>query len=586
MDERSIRIEKVARLRQQGINPYPYGFDRSHAIAEALHLWPQDAEGHGPQVLLAGRLIAVRRMGKAIFAHLEDQDARIQLHLSLDRTREYGSFKDLVDRGDIVGVTGSLFYTRTGELTVAVEEFTMLAKAVQPLPEKYHGLRDLETMRRQRYRHLIVDPEARQLFKKRSRILSLVRAFLDERGFLDVQTPTLQPIYGGAAARPFVTHHNELHRDLYLRIATELYLKRLVVGGFDKVYEIGAIFRNEGIDSTHNPEFTLLELYWAYADYTDIMALTEELIRFVAQELNGSLKLPPRTVGDRTVEIDLAPPWRRLTVHQSVQQYAGVTLSPGSTKAEALAAARQAGLTDEGLEGMSADELVMLIFEKRVEEHLVEPTFIVDFPASLCPLTKPHRDEPRLAERFEPYMAGMEIGNAYSELTDPAYQAEQFAVQRKRSLSGDEEAHPVDEDYIFALEHGLPPTGGLGIGLDRLVMLLTGASSIRDVILFPLQRAVGVTIFTGTVTIDKATAPAGTRVEVTTEDGTVIGRGTTGGGGLVADQYRINLGSLPELEDETVSLVVAGRFRSTPAKVPLQANRVNSVDIQAFSEGS
>ena len=488
MDERSVRIEKVARLREQGINPYPYRFDRSHTVEEARGLWPHQAEGHGPQVRLAGRLIAVRRMGKAIFAHLEDQDARIQLHLSLDRTRDYGSFKDLVDRGDIVGVTGSLFYTRTGELTVAVEEFTLLAKALQPLPEKYHGLRDLETMRRQRYRHLIVDPEARQLFKKRSRVLSLVRAFLDDRGFLEVQTPTLQPIYGGAAARPFVTHHNELHRDLYLRIATELYLKRLVVGGFDKVYEIGAVFRNEGIDSSHNPEFTLLELYWAYADYTDMMALTEELIRFVARELNGSLKLPPRTAGGRTVEIDLAPPWKRLTLYQAIQKYAGVTLSPGSTKEEALAAARQAGLEDEGLEPMTADEIAMLIFEGQVEGHLIEPTFIMDYPASFCPLTKTHRDDPRLAERFEPYMAGMELGNAFTELSDPAFQAEQLEAQRERSLSGDEEAHPMDEDYIFALEHGLPPTGGLGIGLDRLVMLLTGASSIRDVILFPLQR--------------------------------------------------------------------------------------------------
>ena len=308
MNERTVRIDKVKRLREMGVEPYPYRFERSHIIREARELWREGDEGQGPQVRLAGRLMALRRMGKSTFAHLEDQDARIQLHLAVDRTRDFSSFKDYIDRGDIIGVSGNLFMTRTGELTVAVEEFTLLAKTLQPLPEKWHGLRDMETMRRQRYLHLIADPEARRLFEKRSRALSLLRSFLDSRGFLEVQTPTLQPIYGGAAARPFLTHHNELKRDLYLRIAPELYLKRLTVGGFEKVYEICNCFRNEGIDSLHNPEFTVLELYWAFVDYTDIMRLTEELICSVAREINGTLKLPGRSVVGREVEVDLALP--------------------------------------------------------------------------------------------------------------------------------------------------------------------------------------------------------------------------------------------------------------------------------------
>ncbi len=488
MDERSVRIEKAARLRELGTNPYPYRYDRSHTIEAARGLWQEGAEGSGPQVSLAGRLIGMRRMGKAAFAHLEDQDARIQLHLSVDRTEDYTSFKELVDRGDIIGTEGSLFYTNTGELTVAVEKFTVLAKAVQPLPEKYHGLRDLETMRRQRYLHLIVDSEARQLFKKRSRTVSLIRRFLEERGFLEVHTPVLQPLYGGAAAKPFVTHHNELHRDLYLRIATELYHKRLVIGGLEKVYEIGPVFRNEGIDSSHNPEFTLLELYWAYTDYTDIMALTEELVKFVALDLNGNLTLPSRTIDGQPVEIDLAAPWKKLPFHQAIALHAGVDTAAVSSREEAVTAAVQAGLKADELGNMDKDHIIEHIFDRRVEEHLIEPTFIVDYPAALCPLAKRHRDDPSLAERFDLYIAGLELAPAYSELSDPEYQAEQFEMLRRQAQRGDEEAPPADEDYITALEHGLPPTGGLGLGIDRLMMLLTGATSIRDVILFPQQR--------------------------------------------------------------------------------------------------
>jgi lysyl-tRNA synthetase class 2 len=355
------------------------------------------------------------------------------------------------------------------------------------LPEKYHGLKDTELMRRQRYLHLIMDQEARQVFQKRSRVLNLIRAFLNERGFLEVQTPVLQPLYGGAAARPFVTHHNELKRDLFLRIAPELYLKRLIVGGFEKVFEVATAFRNEGIDSLHNPEFSLLEVYWAYVDYTDIMALTEDMYRAVAQGVNGTTRLPARRVGDRDVEVDLAGPWRRLPMHQAVREIGGVPITPETADADARRLVREAGLRPQALEQMTADDITVYLFEELVEKRLMEPTFIMDFPASLCPLTKQHRTNPRLAERFELFILGMECANAYSELSDPAYQAAQFAAQRRSPIDG-EEPPPIDEDFINALEYGMPPTGGLGIGIERMLMLLTGATSIRDVILFPLQR--------------------------------------------------------------------------------------------------
>ncbi len=490
MEEREVRRDKLQRLRQAGVDPYPHRFDRTHTILEARRLGDEGGgEGKSTRVRLAGRLVAVRRMGKANFAHLEDQDARIQLYLTADKTKKFDAFKELIDRGDMLGVEGTFFVTRTGELTVQVSQFTLLAKVLQPLPEKYHGLRDVETMRRQRYLHLIADAEARQFFKKRGRIVSLVRAFLDQRGFVEVQTPILQPIYGGAAARPFRTYHNELKRDLYLRISPELYLKRLVVGGLERVYEIASCFRNEGVDSHHNPEFTLLELYQAYADYNDMMALTEAMVRFLAQEVNGALTLPARNIDGREVAIDLDPPWQRLPYLEAIKRYAGVDVTSVATQDQALAAAAEAGLNTSDLRGLTWEQTLAQIFDQRVEEHLVQPTFITDYPAGLCPLTKRHRSNPRLAERFEPYVAGMEFGNAFSELSDPEYQKLQFELQRERAKAGDAEAHPTDDDYVTALEHGLPPTGGLGIGLDRLVMLLTGTASIRDVILFPLQRS-------------------------------------------------------------------------------------------------
>ncbi len=490
MDERSARIEKVAELRRRGIEPYPHTFHRSHTVAEARALWERrdPASQERIQVTLAGRITGVRRMGKANFAHIEDQDAKIQLYLSMDKTTDFELFRDFIDRGDILGVDGHLFLTKTGELTVETRTFVLLSKALEPLPEKFHGLQDLERMRRQRYLHLIAEPDARRLFLKRSKIASLIRAFLTNKGFVEVQTPILQPIYGGAAARPFVTHHNVLKRDLYLRIAPELYLKRLIVGGFDRVFEIGNCFRNEGIDSSHNPEFTMVELYQAFADYNDMMDLLEELYKHLAQEINGSLVLPVRPVHGKDVAIDLSKPWRRLPYLDAIKEYAGVDVSHVSSLGDAITAASRAGIKTEGCEKMDWEHVLGAIFDQKVEEHLIDPTFIIDFPAGLCPLTKRHRTDPRLAERFEPFIGGMEVANAYTELSDPAYQKEQFEAQKQRAAAGDEEAQPMDDDYVTALEYGLPPTGGLGFGLDRLVMLLTGATSIRDIILFPQQR--------------------------------------------------------------------------------------------------
>lgn len=491
MDERSARIEKVAELRRRGIEPYPHTFNRTHTIAEARALWEKrdPASQEKIQVKLAGRLVGVRRMGKANFAHIEDQDAKIQLYMSLDKTKGFEIFRDFVDRGDIMGVEGHLFLTKTGELTVETSDFVLLSKAIEPLPEKFHGLQDEERMRRQRYLHLIAEPEARQLFLKRSKIAALIRAFLTGKNFVEVQTPILQPLYGGAAARPFVTHHNVLKRDLYLRIAPELYLKRVIVGGFDRVFEIGNCFRNEGLSAKHNPEFTMVELYQAFADYNDMMDLTEELYKYLAQQINGSFTLPARPVeGKGELAIDLSKPWRRLPYLDAIKEYTGVDVSTVSTTADAITAATKAELRADGLQKMDWEHILATIFDEKVEAHLIEPTFLIDYPAALCPLTKRHRTDPRLAERFELYIGGMEVANAYSELSDPAYQLAQFEAQKRQAEAGDEEAQPMDEDYVTALEYGLPPTGGLGFGLDRLVMLLTGATSIRDILLFPQQR--------------------------------------------------------------------------------------------------
>jgi lysyl-tRNA synthetase class 2 len=441
-------------------------------------------------VSLAGRVIAMRHHGKTCFAVLRDQSGQIQLYARADVLGPaYAAFVDL-DVGDFIGVTGDLFRTRTNELTVAVKQFEFLTKALRPLPEKWHGLKDVETRYRRRYVDLIVNPQVREAFVLKSRLIAAMRAFFDARGFLEVETPMMQPIPGGAAAKPFVTHHNALDMPLYLRIAPELYLKRLVVGGLDRVYEINRNFRNEGVSTQHNPEFTMLEFYQAYTDYLDLMQLTEELFVYLGQTLLGRDELEYQ--GET---IRLAPPWRRLPFFEALSEALATPVSP-ETDARALgeAAARRGGFaTDRRTQGVlgGGEGVVPLwkeIFDTLVEPTLVQPTFVVDFPIELSPLSKQKAGEPRLVDRFELYISRREIANAYSELNDPIDQRRRFEEQAAERERGDEEAHWMDEDFVRALEYGLPPTAGEGIGIDRLAMLFTDAASIRDVILFPHLR--------------------------------------------------------------------------------------------------
>jgi lysyl-tRNA synthetase class 2 len=434
-------------------------------------------------VSVAGRLTSLRDMGKATFIDLRDGSGKLQVYLKSDvlGAGPYAALADL-DIGDFVGARGTLFRTRTGEVTVEAAEYALLAKSLQPLPEKWHGLVDTETRYRQRHLDLIANDDVRRLFALRIQITA-IRRFMDGRGFLEVETPVLLPEAGGAAAKPFVTHHNALDRDLYLRIATELYLKRLIIGGFDKVYEIGRIFRNEGISTRHNPEFTMMESYEAYADYNDVAAMVEELVAAVAQEVMGTTRVPG---GDD--EIDLAPPWRRITVNDALLQYAGVNLEEYRRDEAGLRAAVQAMGIEAAPEAGWA-KLVDELLSARVEPQLVEPTFLMDYPAALSPLAKRKPDNPDLVERFEPFAAGLELGNAYTELNDPVDQRQRFLEQARRRAAGEEEVEMLDEEFLLALEHGMPPTGGLGIGIDRLVMLLTGQRSIREVILFPQLRS-------------------------------------------------------------------------------------------------
>jgi lysyl-tRNA synthetase class 2 len=452
--------------------------------AEALHgrlaeAGDDELKAVGP-VSLAGRVVALRHHGKTCFAHLMDQSGRIQLYARADQLGEdFAAFTEL-DLGDFVGVTGEMMRTRTGELTVAVKAFTFLAKSLRPLPEKWHGLKDVETRYRQRYVDLIVNPESRRIFRLRSRIIQAIRTFLDARGFVEVETPMMQPIPGGAIARPFKTHHNALDMDLYLRIAPELYLKRLVVGGFERVYEISRVFRNEGVSTRHNPEFTILEFYQAYADYTDLMELTEALFAELAQSLLGTLTL---TWGAHTV--DLSPPWRRLPFFEALSQALGVVVTPDTGVATLARAAAARGLPA----GMAtADAIWKEVFDELVEPALVQPTFVTDFPIELSPLAKRKRDHPRLVDRFEGYVGCRELVNAYSELNDPIDQLARFREQAALAARGDDEAHWLDEDYVRALEYGMPPTAGEGVGIDRLVMLFADQPSIREVILFPHLR--------------------------------------------------------------------------------------------------
>ncbi len=483
------RREKLQKLRDMGINPYPYSFNRTHTSQEILEHFPELEE---KEVSVAGRIMSNRRMGKAAFFHIQDMYGRIQIYLKKDVVGEktFEVYK-LLDIGDIVGITGKVFKTRTGEITVFAEKLEVLTKSLRPLPivkEKivdgkkivYDPFSDKELRYRQRYVDLIVNPEVREVFIKRSRIITAIREYLNEHGLLEVETPILQPLYGGATARPFVTHHNALDMKLYLRIANELYLKRLVVGGLEGVYEFAKDFRNEGMDRFHNPEFTQVELYVAYRDYYWMMGFTENMISSVAEKILG------RTTFEYQGKwIDVTPPWRRLPLFEGIREFTGVDMSQMSEE-ELRKAAEDLGIPVEDAWG--AGKIIDEVFGEFVEPKLIQPTFVIDYPLEMSPLAKKHRNNPRLVERFEPIIAGKEIGNAFSELNDPLDQRQRFEAQMELRAKGDEEAQVLDEDFLRALEYGMPPTAGLGVGIDRLVMLLTNQPSIRDVILFPHMR--------------------------------------------------------------------------------------------------
>jgi lysyl-tRNA synthetase class 2 len=483
-EQEVVRRRKLERLYQMGISPYPSRCQRTHTAAAAIASFEAGTLNGEQPITLAGRLMAIRIMGKASFAHIEDGSGRIQLYIRQDSVGEmmYEFFRRDLDLGDFVEATGSLFRTRTGEVTVHVRNIRLLAKTLLPLPDKWHGLRDVETRYRHRYVDLMVNPEVRQVFITRARIVQAIRRFLDDRGFLEVETPILQPIYGGAAARPFITHHNQLDQDLYLRISFELYLKRLLVGGYEKVYEIGRDFRNEGVSFKHNPEFTQLEFYWAYADYEKVMTLVEEMITYVAQTVLGTTRFTYQGH-----EIDLSPPWRRVTLREVIQEHSGIDYMQHPT-AEALTAA----LRERGYEPPPKStwgKLVDYLLGSQVEPHLIQPTFVLDYPRDISPLAKKKPDDPTHVERFELFIGGMELGNAFTELNDPLDQEQRFLEMGQLYAPEDEEAHPLDEDYLLAQRYGMPPNGGFGMGIDRFTMLLTDQPSIRDVILFPHLRS-------------------------------------------------------------------------------------------------
>lgn len=487
------RLTKLEELKARGVAPYAYSFDRTHSSHEALGLLPADVE-EGPVVGVAGRIVALRKMGKSSFMHVADSRGRIQAYFQLNVLGPEGyELLDLFDLGDWIGIRGPLFRTRTGEITVRVEEFELLSKTVRPLPlgkeeldpetgerRVYSGFSDREMRYRQRYADLAVSPDVRHVFETRARIVRGIRRFLDERGFLEVETPILQPIYGGAVARPFVTHHNTLDIPLYLRIADELYLKRLIVGGFERVYEIGKDFRNEGMSRFHNPEFTMLEFYAAFLDYEGVMALTEELLHEIVKEAVGGT-----TVEFKGAKIDFGAPFRRLTMYDALEQMADVDVR-SATDGELRARVKKLGV--EEADSLGRGKLIDELFGALVEPKLVQPTFITDYPLEMSPLAKPRRDDPELTERFELIVAGKELANAYSELNDPFDQRARLEAQSGLRDLGDAEAHMFDEDFIRALEYGMPPTGGFGMGIDRLTMILTDQHSIRDVILFPTMK--------------------------------------------------------------------------------------------------
>ena len=471
-------------MRAAGINPFPARFTGRGSIADARALGDAlepGAEATG-QVTIAGRLVARRGQGKTVFADVEDRSGTVQAWATLDRLGDDGlSLLAGAHLGDIIGVRGTVVRTRRGEISVAADSVEMLAKALRPPPDRHAGLTDPETRYRQRYLDLMASEDVRSQFVMRARAISGVRRFLDSRGFIEVETPALQPIYGGAAARPFVTHHNEQGRDLFLRIATEMYLKRCIVGGLEKVYELGKDFRNEGVSFKHNPEFTMLETYEAYADYEDVAAMLEEMVSAAAVEATGGMKVPWKGG-----EIDLTPPWRRVRLTDALEETSGIDVLAHPDADSLRAAMRAAGLDAPDTAPWS--KLVDGILSQSLEPTLIQPTILLDYPLELSPFAKRREDDPRLVERFEAFCAGMEIANAFSELNDPDDQRERFAMLQADRAAGDDEAQPADEDFLTALEHGMPPTGGLGLGIDRLVMLLTDRHSIREVILFPAMR--------------------------------------------------------------------------------------------------
>jgi len=485
-EQTEVRRQKLLKLKDAGAPLYPNDFKPEHLSADLLARYgelPDDRlAALTEKFSLAGRIMALRSFGKASFFHLQDRKGRIQVYVRRDRVGDetYKLFEQL-DLGDIVGVRGRLFRTKTKEVTIEAETVTLLAKCLRPLPEKWHGLADVEARYRQRYVDLMVNRDVKDLFEKRSRIIRLIRKFFEERDFLEVETPMMQSIPGGAAARPFITHHNALNLELYLRVAPELFLKRLLVGGMERVFELNRNFRNEGISVRHNPEFTMLEFYQAYATYDDLMRLTEELFAAIAREIAGGLK-----IASGGQEIDLAPPWRRLALADAVAEFAGAKRSEVDDTRTLAALADAKGLKIEP--GLSHGKLLIEIFEKLVEPNLIQPTFIMDYPLEVSPLARKNEKNPALVDRFELYIAGRELANAFSELNDPADQRERFEGQAAARKAGDEEAHAVDDDYVRALEYGMPPAGGEGIGIDRLIMLFTDSPSIRDVILFPLLR--------------------------------------------------------------------------------------------------
>lgn len=478
------RVKHLQQLREMGIDPYTSGFEKTDNIGDIQEKYKDVEPGkEGGYAKIAGRLIALREHGKASFADIEDMSGSIQVYFKQNKVgKEKYQLIKLIDLGDFLGIEGAVSRTRRGELTVFVDDFDILAKALRPLPEKYHGLKDIEIRYRRRYLDLLSNPDVREDFITRSKIISQIRNFLESKGFLEVETPCMSMIAGGAMARPFITHHNALDLDLYFRIATELYLKRCVVGGMEKVFEMGRIFRNEGIDTRHNPEFTMLELYQAYADYNDMMDLTEKIIDTVCSQVLGT-----HEVEMDGVKINLKPPYPRITMAEAYKKYANIDMKKLRDLNYAREVAKKYSLELERKEDVAY--IMDKIFAASVEPHLVQPTFILDYPIELSPLARKKKDDPILTYRFELYINTWEIANAFSELNDPIDQKQRFIQQvRKKEKFHDEEAHPLDEDYVMALEYGMPPTGGLGIGIDRLVMLLLGKSSIRDVILFPLLK--------------------------------------------------------------------------------------------------